>query len=54
MNTITKHDAIYIAEDQYSDELKKEMKAKWLEIVTKEIFNYGSIIRSVQSKQEKD
>lgn len=37
MNTITKHDAIYITEDQYSEELKNEMEDKWLEIVTKEI-----------------
>lgn len=37
LNTLTKHDAIYIAEDQYSKDLEKQIKAKWLEIVTKEM-----------------
>ena len=38
LNVITKHDAIYITEDQYSEQLEEEMKNKWLEIANNEIY----------------
>ena len=41
MNVVTKHDAIYIVADQYSDELKQQIEDKWFEIVTNIILNKG-------------
>lgn len=38
LDTITLHDAIFIAEDQYSDQLAKELKEKWDIMVSVEIF----------------
>lgn len=37
MDAITKHDAIYIAKDQYSEELKQDIQDKWNKIIKQEL-----------------